>query len=614
MKSNFRRTRLWSLTAVLLFSGLLAGILYTIAYSIEVDLPELAPVERPQDSFIPEPPEEDPESTRLPPMEFFHDMTAKSGIDFICRNGEEAGHLTLLETLGGGVALIDYDGDGLLDIFLVGGGRFDGKDNKEILGCPCRLYKNLGNWKFRDVTAQAGLDKLSFYSHGCAVADFNCDGWPDLLVTGYGQLALFRNDSDGRGGRKFVDVTEAARLRDRRWNTGAAWADLDGDGYPDLYVCHYVDWSWKTHRTCTGDAENISAEICPPGYFQGTAHCLYRNNQDGTFTDVSKEAGLRQGNGDAGMGLGVVVVDVNDDRRPDIYAVNDTTMNFLLLNESTPGKFHFKEIGLESGVAMGGHGRPNGSMGVDAADYDGSGRPALWVTAFERERHALYRNISKNDWVMFQYVSQETGIGGLGSGYVGFGTGFIDVDNDGWEDLVIANGHVRRYPTRSPVEQKTLILKNNGAGRFFNMSIQGGAYFQIPHRGRGLAIGDLDNDGRSDLVIAHQNAPAVLLRNEPRGAQAPRNHWLGIELTGRKKRDVAGAKVVVEVGNRQLTRFAKGGGSYLSSSDRRMIIGLGGTERIGRVSVYWPWGEAQHWDGLKADRYWRLVEGEVIDL
>jgi hypothetical protein len=594
--------------AVSLLGAVVAGSLMIVAAS----LPATPPFEEnPHQPPTPdEPPVEDPEEARLPPLAFFQDVTARSGVDFTCRNGEEAGHLTLLESVGGGVALFDYDGDGLLDIFLVGGGTFGGKERKEIAGYPCKLYRNLGNWKFRDVTAETGLDKLRFYAHGCAVADYDRDGWPDLLVTGYGRLALLRNESDGRGGRRFVEVTASARLQDPQWNTSAAWADLDGDGYPDLYVCHYVDWSWKTHRVCRGDNAAVPRDICPPGKFQGVAHVLYRNNGDGTFTDVSATAGLRQGRFGAGMGLGVVAVDVDGDRRPDLYAVNDTTMNFLYLNRSRPGTIRLQEVGVPSGAAVGDSGRPDGSMGVDAADYDGCGRPSLWVTTFEHERHALYHNDCRKDRLLFEYVTRKAGIAALGGGYVGFGTAFIDVDNDGWEDLVIANGHVRRYPTRAPWRQRPQLLRNQGTGRFSNMTVQGGAYFQVPHRGRGLAVGDLDNDGRPDLVISHLNEPVVLLRNDPQGEKVPRHHWLGIELRGRKNRDVAGAKVVVQAGGRRLTRFAKGGGSYLSSSDRRIIIGLGGTARVGRVTVVWPWGEEQHWDGLTVDRYWRLVEGE----
>ncbi len=589
-----------------LFIGLLAIVIFFgVSCALESgDFPEKPETTRER------PPVEDPEEVALPPMEFFQDLTANSGVDFTCRNGEEANHFTLLESLGSGVALFDFDGDGLLDIFLVGGGYFGGDDSKQILGYPCKLYKNLGNWKFRDVTAQVGLDKFSFYAHGCAVADYDRDGWPDLLVTGYGRLALFHNVSDGHGGRKFVEVTEGAHLHDPRWNTSAAWADFDGDGYPDLYVCHYVDWTWETHRVCRGDNDSIPQDVCPPGAFQGVAHSVYQNNRDGTFTEVSEEAGLRQWAADAGRGLGVVVVDVNDDRRPDIYAVNDTTVNFLYLNQSSPGKIRFKDVSLESGASMGEHARADGSMGVDAGDYDGSGRPSLWVTTFENERHALYQNECQADRISFRYATRKAGIATLGTGFVGFGTGFLDLTNSGWEDLVIVNGHVRRQPTRTPLRQRAVILRNQGTGRFVNSTIQGGAYFQVPHRGRGLAIGDLDNDGRPDLVITNLNEPTVLLRNDPRGEAIPQNHWLGIELIGREKRDIVGAKVVVEVGERRLTRFAKSGGSYLSSGDRRILVGLGNTKQVGRVTVFWSWGAEQHWEGLTTDRYWRLVEGE----
>lgn len=597
--------RLWyAWLAGAAFLGILSPVVFfALSCSLEADnLPE-----RPSSSaarFIPEEAEEPP----LPPLEIFQDRTADSGLAFTCRNGEEAGHYTLLESLGSGVALIDYDGDGLLDIFLVGGGWFGGDDRKKILGYPCKLFKNLGNWKFRDVTAEVGLDTISFYGHGCAVADYDRDGWPDLLVTGYGKLALFHNESDGRGGRKFVEKTGKARLDDPRWNTSAAWADLDGDGYPDLYVCHYVDWSWDSHKTCPGDNISIPKDVCPPGNFRGVAHTLYRNNRDGTFTDVSAEAGIRQGASDSGMGLGVVIVDVNGDGKPDIYAVNDTIMNFLYINQSSPGRFRFQDAGLLSGVAIGEHGRPDGSMGVDAGDYDGSGRPSLWVTTFENERHALYQNLSAGDRIQFRHVTRKAGIAALGTGFVGFGTGFLDMANSGWEDLVIASGHVRRHPTRSRLQQRTILMRNQGTGRFINATSQGGVYFQTPHRGRGLAVGDLDNDGQPDLVITHLNEPVVLLRNDPRGENLSHHHWLGLELVGRDKRDIAGARIVVEAGGRRLTRFAKGGGSYLSSGDRRILVGLGDATQVNRVTVYWPWGAMQQWENLEPDRYWKLVE------
>jgi hypothetical protein len=339
--------------------------------------------------------------------------------------------------------------------------------------------------------------------------------------------------------------------------------------------------------------------------FAGVPHLLYRNNRDGTFTEVGKQAGLRHDGKEAGMGLGVVIVDVDGDGRPDIYAVNDTTVNFLYQNQSSRGQLRFQEVSLASGAAMGPSGRPDGSMGVDAADYDGSGRPSLWVATFERERHALYRNLSAGTLLSFRHETQQAGLGVLGSTYVGFGTAFVDVDGDGWEDIVLSHGHVRRRPTRGPLQQKAILFRNLGTGKFLNATAQGGPYFQARHRGRGLAVGDLDNDGRPDLVITHLNEPAALLRNDP---DVPRHHWLGLELIGRNHRDIAGARVAVEAGGRRLTRFAKGGGSYLSASDRRILIGLGLAERVERVTVHWPWGEEQRWDGLALDRYWRLVE------
>src|SRR5438128_1853817 len=282
-------------------------------------------------------------SPNVPPAEtstvadIFLDRTPDSGIDFICRNGEEAGHYAILESLGGGVALFDYDGDGLLDIFLTGGGYFDGPDKKQIQGHPCKLYKNLGGWKFQDVTKEVGLDGIAFYTHGAAVADYDRDGWPDLLVTGYGRVALFHNEPDGAGGRRFREVTAAAGLLGSHfWSTSAAWGDLDGDGYPDLYLCQYVDWSNDKDPTCGGYYPGIPRDVCPPAQFASRPHALYRNRGDGTFENVAAAAGLRtdRADRDYGKGLGVLLVDVDRDGRADVYVANDTTDNFLYLNRS----------------------------------------------------------------------------------------------------------------------------------------------------------------------------------------------------------------------------------------------------------------------------------------
>jgi hypothetical protein len=547
-----------------------------------------------------------------PPL--FQDITASSGVDFTYRNGEDtADHLAILESLGGGVGLIDYDGDGLLDIFLPGGGGYAGPGKKEIIGRPCKLYRNLGGGRFEDVTAAAGLDALAggrpwFYTHGVAVADYDRDGWPDLLVTGWGQLALFHNvpvdPADPARGRRFQDVTAAVGLdKGITWATSAAFADLDGDGYPDLYVCQYVDWSWQNNPRCNHDGR--TPDICPPKNFAGLPHKLYRNDGKGGFRDVSAEAGLVPGGTNASKGLGVLIVDVDGDGKPDIYVANDTTDNFLYLNRSQPGRLRFEEVGLPSGAARDDQGTANGSMGVDAGDPEQKGKPWLWVSNFENELHALYGNESRPGAPSFRYRTITAGIAAIGQKYVGWGTGFLDVDLDGWEDLFVAHGHAFRYPTGKESSPKQLpVLLHNRGGKFAVMSRRLGAYAGQPHAARGVAFGDLDNDGRTDLVISHVNEPVTLLR----GTGGKGHHWLGVELDGSGHADVVGAKAVLEVGGRRLTRFAKGGGSYGSAGDRRLLFGLG-REAAGRLTVIWPDGGEERFDGLAVDRYYRIRQG-----
>lgn len=529
---------------------------------------------------------------------WFRDMTAASGVEFRYRNGEEADQFTILESVGGGVAMIDFDGDGLLDLFFTGGGYFDGQ---QIKGHPCKLYKNLGNWKFRDVTAEVGLDKIDFYTHGVAAADYDRDGWPDLLVTGYGRVALFHNELyDGR--RRFVDVTAKAGIKDTSWSTSAGFADLTGSGYPDLYICHYVNWSFANNPICKGKGPRVDRDVCPPQRFKPLIHALYRNNGNGTFRDVTKEQNLR----DDGCGLGVVFADFNGDGKPGIYVANDATNNHLYLNR---GGGKLEEKGLIAGVAVDEHGMYNGSMGVDVADYDGSGRASLFVTNYQGEVHALYQNLGKERFV---YQSPTAGLSALSRHFVGFGSAFIDVDNDGWEDLVIVNGHVLRKPFGSTLQQKQLLLRNTesrGRRVFQDYSKRGGPYFATPAVGRGLAVGDLDNDGWADVVICNTNGPAVLLRNEASVGNPAR--WLGIKLIGRDHRDLTGTTLVLEGSSRRLTRFVKGGGSYLSSSDRRILFGLGTTETFKRLTVKWSWGKEQTWEGLRPGSYWELCEGEA---
>jgi hypothetical protein len=538
----------------------------------------------------------------------FTDVTQRTGINFVYRNGAEANNLTILESQGGGVGVIDYDGDGLMDLFFPGGGVFAGPDKKEIVGKPCKLYRNLGDGTFKDVTAEVGLDRLAggqpwFYTHGVAVADFDRDGRPDLLVTGWGGVALFRNVD----GKRFEDVTAKAGLdKGITWGISAAWADLDSDGYPDLYICQYVDWSWKKNPVCQYDGK--TPDICAPTHFQGLTHKVYRNNRDGTFIDVSDKCGLVKGGPDSSKGLGVLAIDVDEDGKPDLYVCNDQTEKFLYLNRSTRGTIRFTERGMDCGVARNEEGGIDGSMGVDAGDYDGSGKPALWVTNFEGQVHGLYRFLYRQDLPFFRMETAKTGIGALGKKYVGWGTGFIDFDLDGWEDLFVSNGHAIRHPVweGGDPRQKPVLLLNQGNGRFLSAPQRIGSYGQSVHMGRGIAFVDLDNDGRVDVVISHMNEPVTVLRN----IAAPQQHWLGVQLVGAGHADVVGAKVVLEAGGRKQTRFAKGGGSYASSSDRRIVFGLGKTEKIDRLTVIWPDRTQQEWTGLVSDRYHVLTQGQ----
>jgi len=529
----------------------------------------------------------------------FEDVAASAGVDFAYANGEEADFYTILESLGGGVALLDYDGDGLLDLYFTGGGKFTSRTAHGIAGLPGRLYRNLGQMKFRDVTIAAGLSRAGFYSHGALVLDWDQDGRPDLLVSGYGGLVLYRNED----GSRFQDVTRQSGLTDGRWSTSVAAGDLWGRGRADLFVCRYVDWSFQNDPECLLRGKSEGRDVCAPQNFAAVPSSVY-SDEGGVYQD---HWGRLQP-AEAGKALGVVLVDVNADGRPDVYVANDASANWLFLNE---GHGQFRECGRAMGVSVDDSGRYNGSMGVDAADYDGSGRASLWVTNFESELPALYRNAGAGG---FAWASQSAGVGRLGGQNVGFGTSFLDYDNDGWEDLVFVNGHVVRHPVGAEVRQSPVLLRNidkHGRRMFADETQRGGGWFQRTALGRGLATGDLDNDGWPDLVVSHSNSAVAVLRNRlgdvnPSGGD---RRWLGLQLMGRGHRPLAGATVIVQTGDRRLTRFIRGGGSYLSSGDCRVLIGLGASESMTSVVVRWPWGESQTWGSLGLGRYWLLREG-----
>jgi hypothetical protein len=567
---------------------------------------------RPANGTIPTTPVMTATEAEVHGPDLFEDVTAKTGIEFSYRNGEEVQppNLSILESLGGGLAVIDYDGDGLLDLFLVGGGCFGGVDNRTILGHPCKLFRNKGNFQFEDVTAATGLSTLAagqpwFYSHGAAVADYDRDGWPDLLVSGWGRLALFHNESDGQNGRKFADVTAPAELdRGVTWATSMGWADFDGDGYPDCYACQYVDWSFNKHPKCNYDGK--TPDVCPPKQFQGLQHLVFRNTGNGHFENVTASAGLAKGGDGVSKGLGVVVVDVNEDGKPDVYVANDTVANFLYMNKSTRGKIEFTEQGMKAGVALDGGSTPNGSMGADAGDPERTGKPWLFCTNYENELHALYENRSNATRVHFVPGTPKSGMAALGQKFVGWGTGFVDLDHDGWEDVVIANGHAIRFPTTTTRAQKPVIMWNAGGGKFRIASSRGGSYFTKLHLSRGIVLADFDNDGKVDVAITNMNEPVALLKN----ISPDTHHWLGLSLIGQDHADVVGARVRLTTADGTQSRFAKGGGSYASSPDRRMVFGLGTAEKVTKMTVDWPNGTKQEFIDVPIDKYLILKQGE----
>ena len=511
----------------------------------------------------------------FPSVARFTERAEGAGISFTYRNGEESGHYAILESLGGGIGMIDYDHDGNVDLFVPGGGRYESE--KKVVGMPAGLFRNHGDWQFSAAADAAGVANAPWFSHGAAVTDFDNDGFSDVLVTGYGGLLFFQNQGDGT----FREIARKSGLTDAQWSSSAACGDIDGDGNPDIYVAHYVNWSPDNNPVCDGPEAGLR-EVCPPRRFEPLQDVIYHNNGDGTFSDFTTELQLRTD----GKGLGVLMADVDLDGHIDIYVANDTVPNFLYRNR---GEGKLEDASTRSGTSLSDSGTPDGSMGVDVGDYNLDGRPDLWVSNFERESFALYRNEGN---FFFQHVSRSTGVTAVGGLAVGWGTVFLDFDRDGDEDVFVSNGHVVRYPMNAPVRQPPLLFQNDPGPRFHNVAPGAGEYLQTPHMGRGLACGDLDNDGDQDLVISCTNEPVAVLTNH-----SGTNSSLVIRLIGtRSNRDAVGAFVRIRAaaGQPQLIRLVKAGGSYASSSDPRLFFGVGSAASVAEVEVHWPSGVTQN--------------------
>jgi tetratricopeptide (TPR) repeat protein len=524
------------------------------------------------------------------PVPVFRDEGAAARLAFVFDNGESPIH-QLPEMASGGVGLLDYDGDGRLDVYLIQGGHFPPDPAGPEAGD--RLFRNRGDGTFEDVTGRSGIAGFARgYGHGVTVGDYDNDGHPDLFLTRWRAYALYRNKGDGT----FEDATRRCGLGgDRDWPTSAAFADLDNDGDLDLYVCHYGAWDPDHPRLCQSPGSK-GYITCDPHIIASRPDHVFRN--DGNhFVDVTADAGIVDTDG---RGLGVVAADLDDDGRVDLYVANDGTANYLFRNL---GGFRFEEVGHPAGVAANAEGGYQAGMGVACGDLDGDGRLDLAVTNFFGESTSFFRNLGGG---LFADQTAAIGLAAPSRYLLGFGAAFVDANNDGWLDLVTANGHVMDSRPQAPYAMPLELLLGGPEGRLVDVSARSGPAFMVPHLGRGLAVGDLDNDGRVDGLVIAQNERLVYLHNRTDGG-----HFVTIELEGTaSNRDAVGARVTLSAGGRRRVAQRVGGGSYQSASDPRLHFGLGTAQRLEWVKIRWPSGRVDRYQDLAPDTAYRLREGD----
>src|SRR5689334_7299174 len=536
-----------------------------------------------------------PRASLLAPAIFEAIPPSASGIHWVHENAMSPDRY-LPETMGPGVAFCDYDNDGWADIFMVNSGVRDFYQPKTPLRNA--LYKNNRNGTFTDVTDAAGVAGGHDFGMGCAVADYDNDGFPDILVTAYGRCTLYHNNGNGT----FTDVTEKAGVASPGWTTSAVWFDYDNDGRLDLFLCSFVEFSLKSNVFC-GDNKLGKRFYCIPRVFKPTPSLLYHNNGDGTFKEVSAGTDIHKALGKA---LGVVATDINGDGRMDLFVANDTVQNFLFANR---GNGKWDEIALAAEVGFSVNGTPRSGMGVDAADVNGDGRQDLFVANVDQEMFSLYKNDGNE---FFSDVAAANGVAQATRLLSGWGLKFFDYDNDGMVDLFLANGHpddmIENYSQQVHYKEPLLLFHSDGT-KLTNVSDQAGPAFGKMFPARGLAVGDFDNDGRVDVLIGNNGGAPVLLKNNAVSG----NHWIGIRLQGTAcNRDGIGAKITWSANGARLSRYKSNGGSYLSSHDMREVLGLGTAAKVDWVEITWPQpsGRVERFSDVPVDRYVTIVEGK----